>query len=515
MKNGATERDRNAKEVQNEKNRPDKRKPETDFESLAKSYVATEFRNANALRRLVESVAEDRTGAKLLDFVAKKGEPGKVTGSAKKRFEEAVLASANPREAVRTIRNAVIRETVGKNLALSEQKKTLVRVVSSEFQLSEAEIRKIETAVRNQAPTDVAKPLSDSEQRENFVWIALGRPSVPPKKSSRMENLSKAGAAKPGETAEESEKRAEKIALWQKAILSGRLSSKQAREIIAEFQNPEDRKILAKALVPNSDLGTLVEKGFATREEAMASLRKTAEKDPLYRGLDDSRKREALAAIDLKEVPVSVDELPDAVVNGFVSEIALSGRLAAKLREEVNRGMRDAFEDIDGDFRVEADHEGKIAPNFLQETVRRLTRPSDGRGAAPGLEGLGLLATESFAKNGTAAYVEGECQTADGSKKATMKIGPWNEYVNGRKAVVVTFYEPDYGEIAGSRLELGYSEFYQLLSRFRSGKVMPHSEFAKIRREKRTDVENVDIHTEAPFSNANDLTDRLDMVDHE
>lgn len=186
-------------------------------------------------------------------------------------------------------------------------------------------------------PKQAAELLSEPGKRERFVWQALGRNGEMPEKSSRFDQLKKLGMKKDGETVDQEAARKEKVALWQTAIMSGRLTDREAAEIIAEFQDPEDRKILVRALVPNSNLGTLVEKGLITQAAALEAVKKALEKGSDYAALDDDGKKSVVSRVDLKEVPVNVDDLPKIALDGFVSHVTLKGELAKKLAEEVKR----------------------------------------------------------------------------------------------------------------------------------------------------------------------------------
>ncbi|MDQ1344042.1 MAG: hypothetical protein QG650_762, partial [Patescibacteria group bacterium] len=363
MKNGGAETGKDARTRQsNARNSSEtsrKRNAEFDFDGLVRSYLDKDgFANRESERKLIAALEADPSGNALLN--TEKGEAGKkqkIVGSLKKEFEKQLGKLTDVPGGVIAVRKILVREIlarkreiVAKETANAARKSSLAKILKAEYVLSADEIRRTDAHLEKAKPEDVANALRNGEKREDFIWNALGRPNKMPEISSRMEHISKIGVKKAGESdGPEVTERAKKIALWQKAILSGRLTDEQAADIIREFQNPEDRKILVRTLIPNSDLGTLVEKGFVSAEEARKTVRKATEdliaakkgSDATFSSLSPEDVAKIVASVNLKDVPVPVDDLPDAVLKGFVSEVALTGRLAERLREEVNRGMRD------------------------------------------------------------------------------------------------------------------------------------------------------------------------------
>ncbi len=314
------------------------------LEALAREYVSKEvFTDLGALKEHRAAIASGNADAILgvSERFQLKGKEKTVisntTGFAKDHFEKAIVSSGSPKKTAEDLREHLVREIVAKSAVLDRQREQAVKTFSNEYDLAPDQLAKLEAAIADVLPKQASDLLSEAGKRERFVWQILGRNGAMPEKSTRFEQLSKLGMKKPGETPDQENERKEKIALWQTAIMSGRLTDREAADIIAEFQDPEDRKILVRAFVPNSDLGTLVEKGLITEATALEAVRKTLSTKPEYLALDDDGKKAVVARVDLKEVPVNVDDLPEIALKGFVSHVALKGELAKKLAEEVKR----------------------------------------------------------------------------------------------------------------------------------------------------------------------------------
>ncbi len=265
--------------AKNSNNRSDKKPKDADFESAARAFVAKKAGSSTEIRRLFDAVKSRPDGRGLISVTpAENGRPLKIEGRCAADFEELAKKAADPAKACGVIRSVLIQEIAKERILVESRSETLVRTLEREFQIPENVGTNVRNAVRNLSSAELGKILANADSRERFLWEALNRPKTLPPRSSRLEHLSKIDVRKSGDTPEQAAERAEKLATWQKAIVSGRLTDRQAQEIIAEFENPEDRKILVRALIPNSNLGALVDKGFVTKAEAAGTLEKAVQR---------------------------------------------------------------------------------------------------------------------------------------------------------------------------------------------------------------------------------------------
>jgi hypothetical protein len=188
------------------------------------------------------------------------------------------------------------------------------------------------------------------------------------------------------------------------------------------------------------------------------------------------------------------------------------------LKEEADRGFRNLYEDVEGDFQVEADTNGKIAPNFLKELRLRLA-PSEEEEEAAGKSkrrkfSVGIDGLEKIDPTpGQASYVIGSHKLPDGTPKDTIiRIGPWSDEP-GNRSVRLEMYDADFNRIPGSVRSVSYREFYQIIGRFTGGKIFDPVGFAERRRSVRSDIENSEVFDTPAFPTKESLERGIDVLD--